>query len=140
MLSRVFWHNPRRLSKRLVRIAVTRMVRIVCFVLGWVFLVPTFASAQDVRSTDAPTAGTWMVQLGSFAEEQNARQLAERAETFGFTASVSAVTTNGRPIFRVRIGPALSREGAAAIAELLTSNGYTQPWILSEPDQTTEIV
>ncbi|MED5535664.1 MAG: SPOR domain-containing protein, partial [Pseudomonadota bacterium] len=60
----------------------------------------TIAPAQDVRSTDAPTAGTWMVQLGSFSAEQNARQLAERAETFGFTASVSTVTTNGRPIFR----------------------------------------
>ena len=100
----------------------------------------TIASAQDARSTDTPTAGTWVVQLGSFGEEQNARQLAERAETFGFTASVSTFTTNGRPIFRVRIGPTLSRESAAAIAELLTSNGFTQPWVLNGSEQTTEIV
>ena len=76
-----------------------------------------------------------MVQLGSFGEEQNARQLAERAETLGFTASVSTFTTNGRPIFRVRIGPTSSREGAAAIAELLTSNGFAQPWVLNESEQ-----
>jgi len=101
-----------------------RRAAVIAFPLLGVY---TIASAQDARSTDTPTAGTWMVQLGSFGEEQNARQLAERAETFGFTAHVSTFTTNGRPIFRVRIGPALSHEGAMAIAELLTANGFTQP-------------
>ena len=95
--------------------------------------------AQEPPSTNTPTGEIWMVQLGSFGDEQNAQRLAERVETFGFTAQVSAYVTNGRTIFRVRVGPALNRESAAAIAEFLTTNGFTQTWVLTEPERAAEL-
>ena len=97
------------------------------------------ALSQEPPSTNIPTGGIWMVQLGSFDDEQNAQRLAERLETFGFTAQISAYATNGRTIFRVRVGPALNRENAVAIAEFLTTNGFAQTWVLSEPERIAEL-
>ncbi|MED5534195.1 MAG: SPOR domain-containing protein [Pseudomonadota bacterium] len=97
------------------------------------------ALSQEPPSTNTPTGGIWMVQLGSFDDEQNALWLAERLETFGFTAQISAYATNGRTIFRVRVGPALNRENAVAIAEFLTTNGFAQTWVLSEPERVAEL-
>ena len=65
-----------------------------------------------------------MVQLGSFGEEENARRLADRVTTFGFTPRVSTYTASGRPMFRVRVGPETSRERAAAVASSLSAHGF----------------
>ena len=93
---------------------------------------------------DSETANTpdeaWLVQLGSFGEEQNARRLADRVATFGLTARVFPSTSNGRPIFRVRVGPTSSRQSAAAVATFLSANGFDQPWVLNEPGQVVAYV
>ena len=99
----------------------------------------TAALAQETPSTNTLTDGVWMVQLGSFGDEQNAQRLAERVETFGLATQVSAYVTNSRTIFRVRVGPVLNRESAAAIAEFLTTNGFAQTWVLTEPERAAEL-
>jgi len=97
------------------------------------------ALSQEPPSTNTPTGGIWMVQLGSFDDEQNALWLAERLETFGFTAQISAYATNGRTIFRVRVGPALNRENAVAIAEFLTAHNLPAR-LGAAPDERLEAI
>ena len=67
--------------------------------------------------------GEWIVQLGSFGEEANARRLAQRASTFGYQADVSSVRSNNRTLYRVRVGPATSRAHADATASALKAHG-----------------
>ena len=90
--------------------------------------------AQNSQTANT-SGGAWMVQLGSFGEEQNARRLADRVATFGLTAHVFPSTSNGSSVFRVRVGPTSSRQSAAAVAAFLSANGFDQPWVLNEPGQ-----
>lgn len=72
----------------------------------------------------APAAkGDWVVQLGSFGAEDNARKLAQRADEFGYKASVSSTRANGRTLYRVRVGPYETRRSADAAASALAAHG-----------------
>lgn len=83
---------------------------------------PVAAPAPHVVAT--PTAsGDWVVQLGSFGEEDNARRLAQRASTFGYKAGVSSHRSGSRTMYRVRVGPFESRGQADATASALTAHG-----------------
>ena len=78
----------------------------------------------EIESGNTSTGEGWVVQLGSFSEEENARRLADRATTFGFTTRVSTYTTSSGLMFRVRVGPGLSRDRAMDIASSLSANGF----------------
>src|SRR5690606_9965529 len=67
--------------------------------------------------------GDWVVQLGSFGEEANARRLAQRVGTFGHKADVSTVKSNGRTMYRVRVGAFDARSKAEATASALSAHG-----------------
>jgi len=85
------------------------------------------AVAPPPQRVAAPAAqaanGDWIVQLGSFGEEGNARRLAERARTFGHVAEVSSYRSNGKTLYRVRVGPATTRAQADAKASALRAHG-----------------
>ena len=78
----------------------------------------------EVENANTSTGEGWIVQLGSFSEEENARRLADRVATFGFTTRVSTYTTSGSTMFRVRVGPELSHDRAMDIASSLGANGF----------------
>jgi DedD protein len=82
------------------------------------------AAAPRPAAAPAPTAnGDWVVQLGSFGAEDNARALARRADQFGYRASVSTTRANGRTLYRVRVGPYEGRREAEAAASALGAHG-----------------
>lgn len=68
-------------------------------------------------------AGDWIVQLGVFGEEANALRLAQRSGTFGHKAEVSSYRSNGKTLYRVRVGPAATRAQADAKASALRAHG-----------------
>ena len=78
----------------------------------------------EVENANTSTGEGWIVQLGSFSEEENARRLADRVTTFGFTTRVSTYTASGSTMFRVRVGPELSHDRAMDIASSLSANGF----------------
>jgi DedD protein len=85
----------------------------------------TPAPAPPPAAAPAPAKGDWVVQLGSFSEEANARRLAERVGTFGYKAAVSSIRSNGRTLYRVRVGPMATRGQADATASALAAHGVT---------------
>jgi DedD protein len=85
--------------------------------------VATAPPPKPAPAVAAPAAGDWIVQLGSFGEEANARRLAERSGTFGYKAEVSSYRSGGRTLYRVRVGPARSRAEADATASALKAHG-----------------
>ncbi|HUQ53766.1 MAG TPA: SPOR domain-containing protein [Gammaproteobacteria bacterium] len=75
------------------------------------------------RSAAPPASGDWIVQLGSFGEEANARRVAQRSGTFGYKVEVSTVKNGGRTLYRVRVGSARSRAEAEATVSALKAHG-----------------
>jgi len=91
---------------------------------------PVVPAKSVPASTAAPAlaamsvaAGSWMVQLGSFASRANAERLARQVRAGGFKVSVSQATA-GRRLFRVRVGPAHDREAASQLAGKLRAAGH----------------
>jgi DedD protein len=83
--------------------------------------VPQPSAPAAVARSDAK--GAWVVQLGSFGEEANAKRLAQRVNAFGYKPDVSSHRTGGRTLYRVRVGPYATRPQADATASALSAHG-----------------
>jgi DedD protein len=74
----------------------------------------------------ATLSGTFAVQLGSFSSKENADRLVKEMTAKGFTAFLAPITSsNGRELYRVRVGPARDRAAAEALATQLRRIGQT---------------
>jgi DedD protein len=90
------------------------------------------ATAPPPKPTPAAAAGgDWIVQLGTFSEEANARRLAQRASTFGYEPVVSNYRANGRTLYRVRVGPATTRAQADTKASALRAHGINEASVVA---------
>lgn len=73
-------------------------------------------SLTDPAPVAAPKAtseqAAWVVQVGSFSQSSNALTLRDKLRKKGFTAFVEKLKTEGKIIYRVRIGPELQRASA----------------------------
>jgi DedD protein len=86
---------------------------------------PAPAPAAAAKPAAAPAAkGDWVVQLGSFGEEANARRLAQRVATFGYKPVVSSYRTGGKTLYRVRLGPYEAKGQADATASALAAHSF----------------
>jgi len=85
---------------------------------------PERATATPVQAAGSAT-GMWAVQLGSFANQQNAEKLAADLRKQGFAAFLSQLSTSSGQLHRVRIGPQKDRESAEAMAARLQKAGHT---------------
>jgi DedD protein len=91
------------------------------------------APAAQVPAVTAPPAatpprlerGTFVVQLGSFGQKDNADRLVREMTAKGFAAFISPITTNGRELYRVRVGPVRDRASAEALATQLKKVGQS---------------
>jgi len=81
-------------------------------------------SPSSPSSQPAPARGDWVVQLGSFGAEDNAKKLAEKAKVYGYKPEVAGFRASGRAMYRVRVGPYKSRAEADATASALSAHGF----------------
>jgi len=90
---------------------------------------PTPAPRTEVphpTNVTAPAAsGSFAVQLGSFNKRDNADRLVREMIAKGFNAFVAPITSGGRELYRVRVGPARDRAAAEALAAQLRRMGQT---------------
>ena len=70
-----------------------------------------------------PSRGTWSVQVGAFGSAESARKLMRQLEADGYSAYVSVIDRNGKPLHRVRVGPESARTTADALAGRLKARG-----------------
>lgn len=85
---------------------------------------PDPVAESQAAAGDSIAAGDWVVQLGSFSEQDNAERLAARVTTHGFEPAVSVFRAGGQPMYRVRVGPYDSRGRADETASTLAANGF----------------
>ena len=86
------------------------------------------APLPEVRAVDSPRQRldvgsarltAWVVQAGSFRDEQNALAVRDRLRRAGFPSFVSSSTDNA--YFRVQVGPMIDKQRAAQIREQVVS-------------------
>jgi DedD protein len=85
------------------------------------------APAPSLTPSTAPRAerGTFVVQLGSFGSRENADRLVREMTAKGFAAFIAPITSNGRELYRVRVGPTRDRPSAEALAAQLKRMGQS---------------
>ncbi len=69
-------------------------------------------STIDVETKAALGLSAWIVQLGSFIEEDNAQSLNKKLREAGYPAFVEPLNENGKISYRVRVGPEIKRSEA----------------------------
>jgi DedD protein len=85
---------------------------------------PPPAAARPAAAPPAPPEkGGFAVQLGSFSSRDNADRLVRDMTAKGFAAFVAPITSKGRELYRVRVGPTRDRPQAEALAAQLRRIG-----------------
>lgn len=86
--------------------------------------VPAGDAAPAAAQAPAAVAGkppAWVVQVGSFSSEDNARVLRDQLRTKGFKAVfIDRDMIGGKPVLRVRIGPEMERSRSEQVRERLS--------------------
>lgn len=88
---------------------------------------PTGSSRAD------PHAATWVVQLGSFSGERNAKALETRLRNQGYGAYVDKLPVKRGTMFRVRVGPAASRSQATELQARLQKDSNLRGMVVRYP-------
>jgi DedD protein len=94
---------------------------------------PPAASAETPKAIDEPpapaapggaaTAGRWFVQAAALSSESAARQLSERLSKAGMAPFVERAEAGGAVLYRVRLGPFVSRDAAVKARRRLRALG-----------------
>jgi cell division septation protein DedD len=87
------------------------------------------APAQPPAANPPPGGAGFSIQVGAFASEATARQLAGELGKRGYAAYVTEEGAGAR--YKVRVGPLGSRSEAAEISERLKTEHRLPTWILA---------
>ncbi len=93
---------------------------------------PTPPVAVQAPEPRAP-GGSWVVQVGSFSQEQNALKLRDRLRGKGFKTFVEPAGAQDGTSYRVRVGPAADRPHAEALKEKLLHEENLDGLVASYP-------
>jgi len=80
------------------------------------------ASAPAAPRSAVPAGKGWAVQLGSYSSETTAQRLMNEWRAKGQSAFVMPVTTGGKTLYRVRIGPNKDRAGAETVLKAVKAS------------------
>lgn len=75
---------------------------------------------QTDEATPAAPSG-WIIQLGSFAKEDNARDLNGKLQKAGYASFVEPVKQSGQTVYRVRVGPEVMRGDAEKLRDRIAA-------------------
>ena len=104
-------------------------------------LVPDAELAQKAReeATQPPTTATpkerYVLQAGAFRDTRDAEALKARIALSGQVARVETAQIDGKPIYRVRLGPYNSARELESAKQQLAGNGISQTIAVREPVQ-----
>jgi DedD protein len=75
--------------------------------------------SRDEGKTEAarPTPAAWLVQVGSFTQQENATKLVEKLREADFPAQLQEVTIGGKRHYRVQMLPQLDKKDAEVLIE-----------------------
>lgn len=74
----------------------------------------------------------WVIQVGSFSQEQNAIEFRDKLRNNKFTAYVDSISTAQGTLYRLRVGPELDEKRAQTIQQRLESNYKIKTLLVSD--------
>lgn len=78
--------------------------------------------------------GQFTVQIGAYSDKNRAETLRDQLNASGKEASITTVSINGLPVYRVRVGMFASWEAAEQLRNRLTLSGYESIFTVSVDD------
>lgn len=85
-------------------------------------------SEQAAPALVEPGKPRLYMQLGAFSQQENATRLVKQVKSYtGCAVLIKTVTRNGRPLYRVQIGPLPSVDSYDHLADRLESAGLGKP-------------
>lgn len=94
---------------------------------------PHKPAAAETQLTEPGALGHWVLQVGSFSNEQNALRLRDKLRGAHFVTQVERVRVAGKTRFRVRVGPYLERTEAQRDQKKLAKTFDISGRVLSYP-------
>lgn len=91
------------------------------------------APEPETKPAKSAPLGSWVVQMGSFSSEQNARRLRDKLRKNGFVTQVEKARIDGKQRFRVRVGPFLERAEAEQSRKQIQDKLTLKGRVLSYP-------
>lgn len=90
---------------------------------------PERSATPDPDPVETAAAGEFVVQVFSSSDEEQARRVLERLRAGEYPAQLSPVDVDGRPMYRVRVGPYVDRADAQEIADRIRRAYRLDTWI-----------
>lgn len=91
------------------------------------------AESQETPDLNAPATSLEkpFIQIGIFSVEANARRTSELLASNGLLATVLAQESNGRPFWRVIVGPSPTSEDRAAVLSKVKTLGFADAYFVT---------
>ena len=78
-------------------------------------IIEAITALTEEEKKPVITKTVWAVQVGSFKKSSNAIRLKEKLNNKKFHAFVERIMREGKPVYRVRVGPEVTRKKAQAL-------------------------
>lgn len=88
---------------------------------------PSAAPKPKTSSLDKP-----YIQIGIFSVEENAKRAADQMRAAGMVPTVRQESTNGKPFWRVVVGPAQSKSERTALLDQVKSTGFSDAYAVKK--------
>ena len=92
------------------------------------FPTPPRLPETDIASASYTPETKNHLQIGIFGVEANARGAAKGMTDKGLTASISKLTLNNKPFWRVIVGPAATAADMAKLRKTVTAAGFADAY------------
>lgn len=89
--------------------------------------------STEVEENTTVGLSAWIVQLGSFIEEDNAQSLNKKLRTAGYPSFVEPLKRDGKISYRVRVGPEIKRSEADMLLKKLKEKMQLNGIVVSYP-------
>ena len=86
---------------------------------------------SEIASIDSGEGLSMFIQAGAFSSPDNAQRLSDALAQFG-EARTTMVTVDGTAVYRVRLGPVTTLEGAEALLERIIGAGHLDAHLVVE--------
>lgn len=85
------------------------------------------------KSVQEADIKSWIIQVGSFSQEQNAKDFRDKLRKNNFTAYVDSITSaDNNTLYRLRVGPELDEKRALKIKKDLEAHYKIKTLLVSE--------
>ena len=88
---------------------------------------------KQIEPENQTESADWVVQMGSFSSQENARKLHKQLQQAGYSAVVAPREKNGSTAYRVRITPVLSRAEADRLLKKIQDQTQLKGIVVPHP-------